>query len=158
MGKPAVAIFMGSESDRPILSKAAEALKALGVPFVWKVASAHRSPAYLHELVLKLDKGGVQVFMAGAGGAAHLAGVVASLTQKPVIGVPLSSKLNGLDSLLSTVQMPRGVPVATVAIDNAENAALLAAQILSLSDARLAKALAERRRTEAASIAAQGLS
>lgn len=136
-------IVMGSDSDLPVMEKAAQTLKSFNVQYEITVASAHRSPHYLHKLVAQWEKAGAQVYIAGAGGAAHLAGVVASLTTKPVIGVPLGSKLSGLDSLLSTVQMPKGVPVATVAIENANNAATLAVQILALSDSVLAKRLAE---------------
>lgn len=145
-----VLILMGSESDLPVMGKAADALAELGVLSRMRVASAHRSPAYVAELVAAAEQEGTRVFIAGAGGAAHLAGVVASLTTRPVIGVPMGSKLSGFDSLLSTVQMPKGVPVATVAIEGAANAAILAAQILALSDAGLARRLAEARtRTEA---------
>ena len=147
---------MGSESDLPVMSKAAELLAAYGVEHSVTVASAHRSPEFLHARVAESEKEGVQVFLAGAGGAAHLAGVLASLTVKPVIGVPMGSKLSGFDSLLSTVQMPRGVPVATVAIEGAENAALLAMQMLALSDPALSKRLAEERKRQASEIAQKG--
>lgn len=143
--KPLVCILMGSDSDLPVMGAAAETLQELGVPFRMAVASAHRSPGLVRELVAEGEKSGVRVFIAGAGGAAHLAGVVASLTVRPVVGVPLKSALNGLDSLLSTAQMPRGVPVATVAVDGAGNAALLAAQMLALSDRELERALLARR-------------
>lgn len=151
-----VAIFMGSESDLPVMGKASELLSAYGIEHSVTVASAHRSPAFLHERIAESEKEGAQVFIAGAGGAAHLAGVLASQTVKPVIGVPMGSKLSGFDSLLSTVQMPRGVPVATVAIEGAENAALLAAQILGLGDPALAKRLAAERGRQAGEIAAKG--
>src|SRR5271156_2643976 len=147
---------MGSDSDLPIMEKAAELLKEFGVAFKMTVASAHRSPERVHRLVLESDKQGAQVFIAGAGGAAHLAGVVASLTARPVIGVPLKSVLNGLDSLLSTVQMPKGIPVATVAVDNAANAAMLAVEILALSDEALAKKLKEKRKNMAEEVEAKG--
>lgn len=137
-----VAVVMGSDSDIAVMGKAADTLKSFGVEAVMAVASAHRSPGYLRRLIARWEKSGVKVFIAGAGGAAHLAGAVASLTAKPVIGVPLGSKLNGLDSLLSTVQMPKGVPVATVAVENAENAAILAAQILAVGEPALARTLA----------------
>lgn len=140
-----VLIVMGSDSDLPVMEKAGETLKAYGIEHRMVVASAHRSPRFLRNLVAEAEREGVQAFVAGAGGAAHLAGVVASETVRPVIGVPLGSKLSGLDSLLSTVQMPRGVPVATVAIENATNAALLAVQILALSDAALARRLKDQR-------------
>ena len=147
---------MGSESDLPVMSKAAELLAAYGVEHTVTVASAHRSPEFLDERVAESEKEGVQVFIAGAGGAAHLAGVLASRTVKPVIGVPMGSKLSGFDSLLSTVQMPRGVPVATVAIEGAENAALLAVQILALSDLSLSKRLMDERKRQASEIAQKG--
>ena len=153
-----VLILMGSESDLPIMEKASEVLKSFGVSHRMTVASAHRSPALVHELVTEAEKAGTKVFIAGAGGAAHLAGVVASLTTRPVIGVPLKSALNGLDSLLSTVQMPRGVPVAAVAIDNAANAAILAAEILAVSDGALAVKLREARAKAAEEIAAKARS
>lgn len=151
-----VAIFMGSESDLPVMSKASELLAAYGVEHTVTVASAHRSPEFLHHRIAECEKEGVQVFIAGAGGAAHLAGVLASQTVKPVIGVPMGSKLSGFDSLLSTVQMPRGVPVATVAIEGAENAALLAVQIIGLSDAAAAKRLADERKRQATELAQKG--
>lgn len=137
-----VAVLMGSDSDLPVMSKASEVLTRFRVPHLMTVASAHRSPRFLATQVHQALKKGAQVFIAGAGGAAHLAGTVAALATRPVIGVPLSSKLQGLDSLLATVQMPKGVPVATVAVDGAENAAYLAIQILALQDARLAKRMA----------------
>ncbi len=143
-----VAILTGSESDLPVVEKAAEALKEFGVSYELKVCSAHRSPNFLHTLMAENFKD-AKVFIACAGMAAHLAGVVASLTVKPVIGVPLSgSKLNGLDALYSTVQMPPGMPVATVAIDGAKNAAMLALQILAIEDKALAAKLTEQRKTQ----------
>lgn len=154
--KHRVAIFMGSESDLPVMSKASELLSAYGVEHTVTVASAHRSPEFLHSRIQESEKDGVQVFIAGAGGAAHLAGVVASQTVKPVVGVPMGSKLSGFDSLLSTVQMPRGVPVATVAIEGAENAALLAVQILGTGDAGVAKRLQDERKRQAAELAQKG--
>jgi 5-(carboxyamino)imidazole ribonucleotide mutase len=150
--KPLVAIMMGSASDWPILKEAADILTTLGVPSEAKVASAHRTPDLVHEYVTTAQSRGIEVIIAGAGGAAHLPGVVASLTTLPVIGVPVQLKaLQGLDSLLSIVQMPAGIPVATVGIDSARNAGLLAARILALKypelDARLkdyAQAMAEK--------------
>jgi 5-(carboxyamino)imidazole ribonucleotide mutase len=137
-----VGILLGSDSDWPVMEQAAKMLDTFGVPWEAHPFSAHRSPELVREYVSTATARGVQVFIAGAGGAAHLAGVVAAQTTHPVIGVPIESKsLKGLDSLLSTVQMPKGVPVATVAIDNAANAAILAVQCLALSDARLARAL-----------------
>jgi 5-(carboxyamino)imidazole ribonucleotide mutase len=144
-----VAILMGSSSDRPVMEKAAEVLTRLGIENEVRVLSAHRTPDALREYVVGLEPRGVRVVIAGAGGAAHLAGAVAAHTILPVIGVPLaSSSLNGLDALLSTVQMPRGVPVATVAIGEAgaANAGLLAAQMLGVADDALrAKVRAERK-------------
>ena len=151
-----VIILMGSDSDFPIMEKAAEVLKDFGIGYHITVASAHRTPQRVHQLVTEGEKQGAQVFIAGAGGAAHLAGVVASLTTRPVIGVPLKSALSGLDSLLSTVQMPKGIPVATVAVDGAANAAMLAVEIMALADSALAKKLAESRVKMADEVAAKG--
>lgn len=150
-----VAVLMGSDSDLPVMEKAEEVLRSFGVGCLSAVASAHRTPRYLRALIARAERNGARVFIAGAGGAAHLAGVVASETLRPVIGVPLGSKLSGLDSLLSTVQMPRGIPVATVAIDNAANAALLAVQILSLSDKTLAARYEKYRRDLTRSVLAK---
>jgi 5-(carboxyamino)imidazole ribonucleotide mutase len=141
-GTPRVGLVCGSRSDVPIMDKATALLEVLGVPHELRVMSAHRSP----DLVLRYAESaagrGLRVIIAGAGGAAHLAGVVASKTPLPVIGLPIPTQhLGGLDSLLSIVQMPRGIPVATVAIGNAENAALLAVAILALSDDALAARL-----------------
>jgi len=135
-----VLILMGSESDRQIMIAAGETLDKLGIDYELQVSSAHRQPQQTRDLVHKATENGTKVFICGAGMAAHLAGVVASLTDRPVVGVPLSgSELSGLDSLLSTVQMPRGVPVATVAVGKhgAVNAALLAGQILAVADDQL---------------------
>lgn len=146
--QPRVAIVMGSDSDLPVMEEAGKALRDLGVAYTMMVASAHRAPDLLRTWIRTVESQGVRVIIAGAGGAAHLAGVVASETLLPVIGVPLdSSPLNGLDSLLSTVQMPGGVPVATVAIGKAgaKNAGILASRILALQDEQLAKRLAEYR-------------
>ncbi len=145
---PQVLILIGSESDRPTMEKTVKTLEELGVTSHLEVASAHRTPAKVAELVRDGEKNGVAVFIAAAGMAAHLAGAVAANTTRPVIGVPLAgSTLNGMDSLLSTVQMPKGVPVATVAIGDhgAINAAFLAAQIIALNDKTLASKLKERR-------------
>lgn len=137
-----VSIIMGSDSDLAIFAEAALVLEEFGVEYDMSVASAHRSPDYAHKLVKGAKEHGIKVFIAGAGGAAHLAGVVASITTLPVIGVPTKSKsLDGLDSLLSTVQMPPGVPVASVGINAGKNAGLLAVQILATSDAELEKKL-----------------
>jgi 5-(carboxyamino)imidazole ribonucleotide mutase len=146
--QPRVGIVMGSDSDLPTMEEAGKALREFDVPYTMTVASAHRSPDLLRSWLRNAEAQGVRVIIAGAGGAAHLAGVVASETLLPVIGVPLdSSPLHGLDALLSTVQMPGGVPVATVAIGKAgaKNAGVLAARILALQDERLAKRLVEYR-------------
>ena len=135
-----VAIVMGSDSDLPVMKKAFGILEEFGISYHVALASAHRTPKKLAGFVAAEEEKGVDCFIAGAGMAAALPGVVASLTDKPVIGVPLSSaNLDGMDALLSIVQMPSGMPVATVAIDGAKNAAYLAAQIGALSDAGLAK-------------------
>jgi len=140
--RPVVAILMGSDSDWPVMEQAAKMLEEFGVAWEAHPFSAHRSPELVREFVAAAPARGIKVFIAGAGGAAHLAGVVAAHTTLPVIGVPLQSKLSGLDSLLSTLQMPKGVPVATVAVDNAANAAILAVQCLALSDPALQQKLA----------------
>lgn len=128
-----VAIIMGSKSDYPVLEKTEKVFAEFGVEFETRIISAHRTPLAAHEFAETAEEKGFEVIIAAAGKAAHLAGVLASKTPLPVIGVPIkSSTLDGLDSLLSTVQMPKGVPVATVAIDGAENAALLAIQMMSL--------------------------
>jgi len=140
MNKIQVAILMGSDSDYPIMQKTEEVLKEFKISYVTRVLSAHRTPKQTIQFISSAENKGVKVFIAGAGGAAHLAGVVAAHTVKPVIGVPIMSKtMNGLDSLLSVVQMPPGVPVATVAIDGAKNAALLAIQILAVTDKDMSK-------------------
>jgi phosphoribosylaminoimidazole carboxylase PurE protein len=138
---------MGSDSDWPTLEAGAKMLASFGVGCDVRVLSAHRSPAQVRRYVESASSRGIKVFIAAAGGAAHLAGAVAAHTTQPVIGVPVASgSLNGLDSLLSTVQMPKGVPVATVAIGNAANAALLAVQILAIGDRALARKLAVQKR------------
>ena len=145
--RPLVGILMGSDSDWPVMEQAVKTLESFGVPCESRVLSAHRSPEHVREYAASAAKRGLKVLIAGAGGAAHLAGILAAHTILPVIGVPIESKsLKGLDSLLSTVQMPKGVPVATVAIDDAANAAVLAIQCLALSDARLQRSLAEHKR------------
>ncbi|MSR76889.1 MAG: 5-(carboxyamino)imidazole ribonucleotide mutase [Candidatus Omnitrophica bacterium] len=144
MSQPLVAILMGSDSDLPTMNSAVEILKEFGVSYQLQVLSAHRSPYLVSEYASSASEKGIKVFIAGAGGAAHLAGVVAAHTILPVIGVPIdSSPLNGLDALLATVQMPSGIPVATVAIgkSGAKNAAILAIQILALADENLRKKL-----------------
>ncbi|MGZ8528002.1 MAG: 5-(carboxyamino)imidazole ribonucleotide mutase [Candidatus Limnocylindrales bacterium] len=139
-GAAVVAVVGGSRSDFPILQKAAALLTELGVANELRVVSAHRTPDLLYRYAEEAPRRGIRVIIAGAGGAAHLPGMLAAKTILPVIGVPIPTQhLGGLDSLLSIVQMPRGVPVATVAIGNADNAALLAAEILALSDPALAE-------------------
>ena len=141
-----VAIIMGSDSDWGVVKNAVEILKDFGIEFEVTVASAHRTPHKVKEFVENCDSQDVKVFIAAAGSAAHLAGVVASYTLKPVIGIPINSEpLKGLDSLFSTVQMPSGVPVATMAINGAKNAAIFAAQILSLSNEEIKKKLEDYR-------------
>ena len=142
--RPLIGIVMGSDSDWPIMEQATKALEEFGVACEARVLSAHRSPELVRDYASTAAARGLKLIIAGAGGAAHLAGVVAAHTTLPVIGVPIESKsLKGLDSLLSTVQMPKGVPVATVAINNAANAAILAIQCLAISDSRLARALVD---------------
>lgn len=151
-GGPRVGIVCGSRSDFPIMEKAVALLGELGVASELRVMSAHRTPELATRYAETAAQRGIEVLIAGAGGAAHLAGVLASKTLLPIIGVPIPTQVGGgLDSLLSTVQMPRGVPVATVAIGGAENAALLAAQIMALHDEALRDRLAawRRRMTEA---------
>jgi 5-(carboxyamino)imidazole ribonucleotide mutase len=151
----AVAIIMGSRSDWPTMKGAAESLDALGVSYEVKVVSAHRTPERLYSFAKGAKQAGIKVIIAGAGGAAHLPGMTASLTDLPVLGVPVRSKtLDGLDSLLSIAQMPAGVPVGTLAIGDAgaRNAGLLAARILALSDPELAATLEQRRAELARSV------
>jgi len=153
--RPPVAIVMGSRSDWPTMKGAAESLEALGVAFVAKVVSAHRTPERLYAFAKGARAAGFKVIIAGAGGAAHLPGMTASLTELPVLGVPIRSKaLDGLDSLLSIVQMPAGVPVGALAMGEAgaRNAGLLAAQILALSDPALAERVAEHRARQTAAV------
>ena len=155
-GAAAVAIIMGSRSDWPTMKAAADALEALGVAYEAKVISAHRTPERMVAFAKGAKAAGFKVIIAGAGGAAHLPGMTASLTELPVLGVPVESKaLKGLDSLLSIVQMPGGVPVATLAIGpaGAKNAGLLAAQILALSDLELAARLEASRAAQTAAVA-----
>lgn len=140
-----VAVLMGSGSDRPVMEKAAEMLARFGVPYEIRVLSAHKTPDQAFEFAAAAAERGFGVIIAGAGKAAHLAGVMAAKTLIPVIGVPLAVALDGLDALLATVQMPTGIPVATVAIDGAANAALLAVAILALADDRLRDELAAYR-------------
>jgi 5-(carboxyamino)imidazole ribonucleotide mutase len=143
---PIVGVVGGSRSDFPVLEQATALLDQLQVPCELRVVSAHRSPDLLYRYAAEAPGRGIRVIIAGAGGAAHLPGMLAAKTTLPVIGVPMPTKaLDGLDSLLSIVQMPRGIPVATVAIGNGENAALLAVEILALGDAALAARLAAYR-------------
>lgn len=142
MNKPLVLILMGSDSDLPVMEKAGEVLKEMGVPYEMDISSAHRLPEKTIEYSKNARGRGIEVIIAGAGMAAHLAGVIASHTTLPVIGVPLKSgALNGVDALYSTVQMPPGIPVATVAIDGAKNAAYLACSILSIKYPEIADRL-----------------
>jgi 5-(carboxyamino)imidazole ribonucleotide mutase len=150
---PVVGIVGGSRSDFPILERAQAVLAELGVPCELRVVSAHRTPDHLFRYAETAAGRGIRVIIAGAGGAAHLPGMLAAKTLLPVIGVPIPTEhLGGLDSLLSIVQMPRGIPVATVAIGNADNAALLAAQVLALSDAGLTARLEARRAAQTAMV------
>ncbi len=139
-----VAIIMGSDSDWPVMENAAKTLDTFGIIYTAEVLSAHRMPLEMVEFAQKAQSNGFKVIIAGAGGAAHLPGMVASLTTLPVIGVPISLKnLDGMDSLLSIVQMPAGIPVATVGVDNAKNAGILAARILGVSDSAISTKVAE---------------
>lgn len=137
-----VAVIMGSDSDFPIVKDALKELKAYGVPFEAHVMSAHRTPEFASEFAAKAKENGFGVIICAAGMAAHLAGVIAGHTTLPVIGIPIKSTFDGLDALLATVQMPSGIPVATVAVNGAKNAAILAIQMLALSDDTLADKLA----------------
>ena len=145
-----VAIIMGSDSDLPVVKKAADTLASFAVPYEMHVYSAHRTPVQARDFSLNARNNGFGVIIAAAGMAAHLAGAVAANTTLPVIGVPCkSTNLDGMDALLSTVQMPTGIPVATVAINGGANAALLAIQMLAISDAELTKKLDDKRKTDA---------
>lgn len=138
--KAVVAVIMGSLSDWPTMKEACDVLKAFGIPFEKQILSAHRTPDEMRDFAINARSAGIKTIIAGAGGAAHLPGMTAAYTTLPVIGVPIVSKtLQGIDSLYSIVQMPKGIPVATVAIGNASNAALLAIQILSIEDKKLAQ-------------------
>ena len=141
-----VAIIMGSVSDKDTMKKSAEVLDELGISYKMKVLSAHRSPDLLFEYITQIEEKGFKVIIAGAGGAAHLPGVIASRTLLPVIGVPIETKaLGGLDSLLSIVQMPGGIPVATMGIGNAKNAGLMAAHILAVENSKIRERLKDYR-------------
>lgn len=157
MSKTFVAIVMGSDSDLPVMEASFDVLRAFGVAFEARITSAHRTPEATKAYVQDAEQRGCAVFIAAAGMAAHLAGAVAAATVKPVIGVPMNASLDGLDALLSTVQMPAGIPVATVAIGKAgaKNAAYLAAQMLSLADAPLAQRLRDERIANAQEIHAK---
>ena len=148
-----VAVIMGSDSDLPVVKGALDELDKFGIPYEVHVMSAHRTPALAAEFAGNAKKNGFGVILSAAGKAAHLGGVLAAHTTLPVIGIPCSSaKLDGMDALLATVQMPSGIPVATVAIDGAKNAALLAIQILAVSDPELARQLDEARAGEKAAV------
>lgn len=157
MSKPFVAILMGSDSDLPVMEASFAVLRKLDIPFEAKVSSAHRTPEATHNYVKDADARGCAAFICAAGMAAHLAGAVSANTLKPVIGVPINSSLDGLDALLSTVQMPGGIPVATVAIGKAgaKNAAYLAAQIIGVADADLHQRLIAERAENAAAVIAK---
>jgi phosphoribosylaminoimidazole carboxylase PurE protein len=152
--QPLVSIVMGSDSDLEIMSEAAKALDEFGIPYEMDITSAHRSPARTSKFARNAAGRGIKVIIAGAGGAAHLAGVIAAETTLPVIGVPMPSSLQGLDSLLATTQMPAGIPVATLAIGRpgAVNAGILAAQILALSDPKIARKMAAHKQELARSV------
>jgi 5-(carboxyamino)imidazole ribonucleotide mutase len=139
---PKVSIIMGSTSDLPVMKKAADFLNDMQVPFELNALSAHRTPSEVEIFAKNAESRGIQVIIAAAGMAAHLPGVIASMVKIPVIGVPIKASLDGLDALLAIVQMPPGIPVATVGIDGAQNAGILAAQILSTADKELATRLA----------------
>lgn len=141
--KPQVGIIMGSKSDLPIMQEAADVLTELGVPFEINIVSAHRTPEIMYDYAKTAVEKGLKVIVAGAGGAAHLPGMTASLTPLPVIGVPIKSRnsIDGWDSVLSILQMPGGIPVATVALDGAKNAGILAAKIIGSSDSALLERL-----------------
>ena len=148
-----IGIIMGSDSDLPVVRKAVDQLKALGIPFEVHVYSAHRTPEEARDFARQAREKGFGVIIAAAGMAAHLAGALAANTTLPVIGIPCAGPLlDGLDALLSTVQMPSGIPVATVAVGGGANAALLAAQILAVEDGEVARKLEEKRKADAAAV------
>ena len=152
-----VAIIMGSDSDLPVVQKAADTLRTFGVPYEMHVYSAHRTPEQARDFSVNARRNGFGVIIAAAGMAAHLAGALAANTTLPVIGIPMKSTIftNGIDALLSTVQMPSGIPVATVAVDGAVNAALLAIEMLAITDADLAAKLDAKRQTDAEKVLAK---
>jgi 5-(carboxyamino)imidazole ribonucleotide mutase len=146
--KSEVAIIMGSDSDLPIMKDAAEVLEKIGISYELTIVSAHRTPKRMFEFATNAEKKGIKVIIAGAGGAAHLPGMVASLTPLPVIGVPVKGKnLEGMDSLLSVVQMPPGIPVATVAVNGAKNAGILAASIIGASNKKILDKVAAHKKS-----------
>ena len=153
--KPKILIIMGSDSDLPVMENTGKTLKEFGIPYKMTVSSAHRTPDRTLNLVINAEKSGVEVVIAGAGAAAHLAGVIASHTTLPVIGIPIdSSPLEGIDALYSTVQMPPGIPVATMAVGTAgaKNAGIFAAQILALNDPKIAAALKDYKKKMAKAV------
>lgn len=152
--KPLVSIIMGSTSDMPIMKQAAEFLDQMEIPFEINALSAHRVPEMVMDFATKASERGIKVIIAGAGGAAHLPGVIAAYTPVPVIGVPIksSNSIDGWDSILSILQMPSGIPVATVALDGAKNAGILAVQILATGDQELMKKMVEFKKELAAKI------
>lgn len=145
--KAQVSIIMGSTSDMPVMEKAAKVLNGLKIPFEINALSAHRTPEAVEKFAKNAKANGIQVIIAAAGMAAHLPGVIASMTTLPVIGVPINASLDGMDALLAIVQMPPGIPVATVGINGAENAGILAAQIIATADARVANELVAYKET-----------
>lgn len=157
MARPRVSIIMGSDSDLPVMRQAAEVLESFGVPHEVTIVSAHRTPRRLVEFAEGARQRGIAVVIAGAGGAAHLPGMTAALTPLPVIGVPIksSNSIDGWDSILSILQMPNGIPVATVALNAAKNAGLLAVQMLALSDPSLAAAFDDYRRRQTEEVLAK---
>ena len=157
MSKPFVAIVMGSDSDLPVMEASFEVLRSFGIAFEARITSAHRTPEVTRQFVQDAEQRGCGVFIAAAGMAAHLAGAVAAATTRPVIGVPMNASLDGLDALLSTVQMPAGIPVASVAIGKAgaKNAAYLATQILAVGNPALGQKLREERAANAEAIGAK---
>lgn len=150
-----IGVILGSDSDLPVVLPCIEQLRALGIPHETRVISAHRTPLEAAQFAQKVREKGFGALIAAAGKAAHLAGALAANTTLPVIGIPISASLDGLDALLSTVQMPSGVPVATVAVDGAKNAALLAAQMLAIGDEALAQKLAAIRQAAADAVRAK---
>lgn len=140
---PRVSIIMGSTSDLPVMEKAAKVLNDMGIPFEMNALSAHRTPAEVEEFAVHAADRGIEVIIAGAGMAAHLPGVIAAMTPVPVIGVPINASLGGMDALLAITQMPPGIPVATVAINGAMNAGILAVQMLAVGDASLKRKMVE---------------